>query len=411
MAAPIVIVGAGQAGLQAAESLRAEGCQDDIVLVGDEPEPPYHRPPLSKGLLTGESGEDQLTIRGPEVLERKGIRHLGGRRVAAIDRDRRRVVFEHGDGFGYAGLVLATGARPRRLDVPGAGLAGVVTLRSLADARHIAGALPTVRDVVVVGGGFIGLEMAAAAAKRGATVRVLEAAPRLLARVGSPVLSDFYRDLHSAHGVALHLGATLAELVGEDGRVVGARTTGGAVFPADLVVVGIGVLPNTELAAAAGLACDRGILVDACARTDDAAIVAAGDCTARRDGRGGTVRLESVQNAVEQGKSAAAALLGRERPFAAVPWFWSDQFEAKLQMAGRTGGDRAVVRGDPGQGSFSTFLFEGETLIGVESVNQPREHMTARKLLDRGVSPSFDQAADAGFGLDQLLKGQTVRPG
>lgn len=404
MAAPIVIVGAGQAGLQVAESLRSEGWAGDIVMLGSEAHAPYHRPPLSKAYLLGEFAEAQLAIRAPEALARKGIDLRTGAAAAAIDRGNRRLDLADGSRLEYSGLCLATGSRPRPLPVPGAGLRNVMPLRTLDDTRAVAALLPSVRRVVVVGGGFIGLEFAAVARKRGKEAVVLEAADRLMARAVAPLLSDFYAGLHAAHGVRIELGAQVAEIVGSAGQAAAVRTADGREFAADLVLVGIGILPNSELAEAAGLACERGIVVDACARTSDAAIVAAGDCTARRLPDGTLLRLESVQNAVEQGKSAAAALLGKERPFAASPWFWSDQYDVKLQMAGLWGGhDGVVLRGAPAERKFSAFYYRGERLIAVDSINRPEDHLPARKLLDRGLSPTPAQAADAEFGLGALL--------
>lgn len=406
MAAGMVIVGAGQAGLQIAESLRTEGYDGPITLLGEEPEAPYHRPPLSKAMLSGTADESQLTIRGPDVLDRKGIRLATGVPVVGIDRAARRLRLADGREQAYDGLALATGARARPLPVPGGELAGVFALRSLADARRIDAALTGARHAVVVGGGFIGLEVAAAARKRGVAVTVLEAADRLMARVAVPVLSGFFTRLHETHGVAVERGASVVALDGREGRVTGVRLADGREFPADLVVVGVGVVPNDGLAADCGLACDGGILVDACSRSSDPAIVAAGDCTVRRDETGGgLLRLESVQNAVEQAKSAAAALMGRERPFVAAPWFWSDQYDVKLQMAGLPAGhDQTVTRGSPDEGRFSLFHFRNGALVAVDSVNQPQDHMAARKLLDRRVLITPEQAADIRCPLASLAR-------
>jgi 3-phenylpropionate/trans-cinnamate dioxygenase ferredoxin reductase subunit len=392
MAAAIVIIGAGQTGLQVAESLRSEGYDGAITMLGDEPRPPYQRPPLSKAYLLGEFSEAQLTIRSPEVLARKRIDLKIGASIAAIDRVGKKVRLADGGEIDYAGLCLATGSRPRPLPVPGADLANVFPLRTLADTQAIAACLPSVGRVVVIGGGFIGLEFAAVAHKLGKEVVVLEGADRLMPRAVTPMMSEFFRTLHVDHGVAIELGAAVSALVGSAGKVASVRTADGREFPADLVLVGI--LPNQELAHAAGLECERGIVVDACSRTADPAIVAAGDCTARRLADGGLLRLESVQNAVEQGKSAAAALLGKERNFTAAPWFWSDQYDVKLQMVGLAAGhNNTVLRGDPATRKFSAFHYRGETLLAVDSVNRPEDHMPARKLLDQGASPSFVQVA------------------
>jgi 3-phenylpropionate/trans-cinnamate dioxygenase ferredoxin reductase subunit len=402
--ASIIIVGAGQAGLQTAESLRSEGYAGPLTKNGDEPRPPYHRPPLSKAYLLGEFAEAQLAIRAPEALARKGIELLSGIAATTIDRANKALCLADGRRLPYSGLCLATGSRPRPLPVPGAELTNVFFLRTLADTRAIAAQLAAVRRVAVIGGGFIGLEFAAVARKLGKEVVVLEAAERLMPRAVTPLLSDFYRELHTAHGVRIELNAAVAALAGSQGKVGAVRTAAGVEFRTELVVVGIGILPNTELAQAAGLDCERGIVVDACSRTSDLSIVAAGDCTARRLSDGSLLRLESVQNAIEQGKSAAAALLGRERPFTASPWFWSDQYDVKLQMVGLAAGhDRTVLRGDPARQSFSAFHYRGDKLIAVDSVNRPQDHLPARKLLDLGISPTAEQAKDPDFTLSALL--------
>ena len=405
----IVIIGAGQAALQAAEALRTGGFEGSITLLGDEAYGPYHRPPLSKAWLAGEMDAAQLSMRAPEMLARKNIVLRTGVKASAIDRHAKRVMLADGSTLPYTGLVLATGSTPRNLPLPGGDAPGVLPLRSRDDAQQIAERLALCQDrqlpVVVIGGGFIGLEVAATARKKNLAVTVLEAAPRLLGRVLAPLLSDWYAELHRSHGVDLLLGAQVAALeVGSDGAVTGVRLADGRTLPAGLVVVGIGVTANDQLAQAAGLACDRGIVVDACTRTSDPAIVAAGDCTARRLADGSLLRLESVQNATEQGKSAAAALLGQDRPFTATPWFWSDQYDRKLQMAGLSAGaDQWAMRGDQQAGAFSVYHFKGDRLLAVDSVNASKDHLLARKLLDAGVSPTLAQAQDAGFDLASLL--------
>ena len=405
----ILIIGAGQAGLAAAEALRAGGCADPVTLLGDEPLGPYHRPPLSKAWLAGEMETAQLAMRAPELLAKKAITLRTGVRVQAIDRAGRTLTLEGGETLPWAGLVLATGARARPLPVPGAGASNVHLLRTQADAQGLAAGLQACRaagqPVVVVGGGFIGLEVAATARKLGRAVTVVEAAPRLMARVLAPQLSDWYADLHRGHGVTLALGAGVAAIeTGADGLASVVLGTAGQRWPAGLVVVGVGVQPNDELAAATGLACDRGIVVDACSRTADPAIVAAGDCTARRLDDGRLVRLESVNNANEQGRSAAAALLGTPRPFAGTPWFWSDQYDRKLQIAGlSTGADQAVLRGSLAGAGFSVWHFQAGTLVAVDTVSLPRDHLLARKLLDAGRLPTPEQAADPGFDLASLM--------
>jgi len=406
---PIVIVGAGQAGVQTAEALRAAGFEGAITLLGDESHAPYHRPPLSKAWLAGEIGAGQLVMRAPEALERKRIALRLGQAVLSIDTAARSVTLTGGEVLRYSGLALATGATPRRLPLAGADLPGVLALRLRDDASAIAARLEQCVahgwPVVVIGGGFIGLEVAATARKKGLAVTVLEAAPRLLGRVLAPLLSDWYAALHRAHGVELVLGAQVRAIEAGAPAPLCVRLRDDAAVSAGLVVVGVGVSANDALARAAGIACDGGIVVDACARTSAAHVVAAGDCTARRLPDGSLLRLESVQNATEQGKSAAAALLGQERPFAATPWFWSDQYDKKLQMAGLSGGaDQWLLRGALVDGSFSVFHLRAGKLVAVDSVNASKDHLLARKLLDAGVSPTPQQLADGGFDLAGLLK-------
>lgn len=411
MAGSIVIVGAGQAGVQSAEALRAGGFTGAITLLGDEPHGPYHRPPLSKAWLAGEIDEAQLMMRAPEMLARKQIALRTGVRVTAIDRTAQSLALSDGSTLPYDGLVLATGSTPRALTIPGATAPNARPLRSRDDASAIAAELQACvahgQPVVVIGGGFIGLEVAATARKKGVAVTVLEAAPRLLGRVLVPMLSDWFAALHRGHGVQLELGITLDAIETDaSGRAVAVRAADGRRFAAGLVVVGIGVTANDQLARAAGLDCERGIVVDACARTADPAIVAAGDCTARRLPDGTLVRLESVNNATEQGKSAAAALLGQERPFTGTPWFWSDQYDRKLQMAGLSmGADAWALRGSLADGPFSVWHYRAGRLIAVDAVNHAKDHLLSRKLLDAGLTPAPGQVEDLAVDLGGLLKG------
>lgn len=400
---PIVIIGAGQAGLQTAEALRAEGWQGDLILLGEEPHAPYHRPPLSKAYLMGESSAEQLTMRGPEALSRKAIEIRIGCRVNRIDCVERVVHLDQGDRLAYHRLVLATGARVRQL--PGADWQGVFQLRTLEDCTRIGEAMATAHHIAVIGGGFIGLEFAAVARKKGKSVTVIEAANRLMARAVSAEVSEIYARLHTERGVVLRLGSGVAGFTSTNGRVSGITLSDGHNVSADLVLMGIGILPNQELAEAAGISCASGIIIDSCGRTSDPFVFACGDCTATRLENGDFRRLESVQNAIEQAKSCAASIMNRERPFTAAPWFWSDQYDVKLQMVGTSQGhDHSVIRGDTNAYKCSIFYFAGERLIGIDSLNRPQDHMAGRRLLDEGMGLTPQQAADESFLLNQLFK-------
>jgi 3-phenylpropionate/trans-cinnamate dioxygenase ferredoxin reductase component len=408
-AATIAVVGAGQAGVQLADSLRQEGYTGALLLIGEEPHAPYQRPPLSKKWLIESGNAASLALRGPEALARRQIVLRLDTRVASIDRTRRELQLAEGERVAYDQLALTTGSRPRTLTIPGAELEGVLSLRGVADSMAISAALRRCASdgepVVVIGGGFIGLEVAAGARKLGAAVTVVEALPRLMSRVTAPIVSETFERVHRSHGVQFLFGTEVVALRGRDGRVSAVVTAGGAELAAGCVIVGIGVVPDDRLAAAAGLQCDRGIIVDACSRTSDSLIVAAGDCTARRLPDGRLLRLESVHNAVEQAKSAAAALMGRERPFVVTPWFWSDQYDVKLQMAGLSHGyDQVVVRGDLHKPAFSAYYFRAGRLIAVDSLSRIPDHMLAKRLLDHDLSPTPEQVADPGFDLQSLLK-------
>lgn len=409
LAPPFVIVGAGQAGLQIAESLRQEKYAGPITLLGAEGHAPYNRPPLSKKFLLDRPDPASLAIRGAEWIQRRQIDLQVRSPVTAIDRARREVLLADQRRLPYAGLALATGAQLRSLPLAGAQLRGVLGLRTLDDALAIGAALDRCLSegtpLVVIGGGFIGLEIAATASKRGIAVTVLEGLSRLMSRVVAPIVSDAAARVHRAHGVQLRFDVRITAIEGRDGAVTAVRTAEGAEYPAGCVIIGVGVAPEDTLARAAGLACDRGIIVDDCSRTSDPLIVAAGDCCARRGPEGGLQRLESVQNAVEQGKSAAASLLGLQRPFTAAPWFWSDQYDLKLQMVGLSAGyDAVVTRGDLEKPAFSAYYYRAGRLIAVDSLSRFGEHMGARKLLDRGISPTPAQVADEAFDLASLLR-------
>jgi 3-phenylpropionate/trans-cinnamate dioxygenase ferredoxin reductase subunit len=402
--ARIVIVGAGQAGAQAAFSLRQWGFDGAITLVGEEPAPPYERPPLSKDFLKGELEEDRLHLKTASWYEENRVDLRTGTVAAAIDRERGVVRLADGGELPFDALLLATGSRPRPLPIQGADLEGVFELRSIADARAIGAAMTPGARVLIVGAGYVGLEVAAVARSRGHEVTVLEAMDRVLARVAGPVVSEFFETEHRAHGVDLRLGAKLGSFEG-DTRLTGVLLADGTRLAADLAVVGIGILPRQELALECGLACDDGIVVDRDARTSDARIFAVGDCAKRplvHYGRSG--RLESVHNAIEQGKLAAAAILGRERPAEDVPWFWSDQYDLKLQIAGLSHGfDRIVVRGDPAQRRFAAFYLGGGALLAVDAINSPMEFMASRQLIARGARPDPDALGDPTVSMKEIV--------
>ena len=403
----IVIVGAGQAGLQAAEALRSSSFDGQITLVGNEPHAPYHRPPLSKAWLTGELDAGQLTIRDTSVLVRKKIDFHPAVSVSAIDVDARTVLLGDGNRLNYTGLVLATGASPRPLPLSEGVGDAVRMLRSREDADQIAQGLKDCIQrglpLVVIGGGFIGLEITASARKLGVPVTILEAAPRLLERALTCDMSRWYADLHSSRGAELIFDARIIKIAPSADGITEIHLNDGRSLQAGLVVAGIGVRPNDALARAAGIACDNGIVVDECGRTSNPHVVAAGDCTVRRLSDGTMLRLESVQNAVEQGRSAALALLGIEQPFLGTPWFWSDQYDKKLQIAGLSrGADAQAIRGDMAGNSFSVFHFRADRLIAVDSINAAKDHMVARQLIAGQISPTVEQIRDSSFNLATL---------
>ena len=400
----VVIVGAGQAGFQVAASLRTEGYEGPVTLIGDEPKLPYQRPPLSKGFMAGKQDIESTALRPLAFYESHRIDLMTGEKVTGIHRVSRTVSLASGRSLRYHALVLAVGARNRTLPVKGADLDGICYLRTDAEAVDIRQRLEHARDVVVVGGGFIGLELAAAARAHGKSVRVLEVQSRLMPRVVSPILSDFYRDVHTGQGVEISLGVALSEIAGNEGKVSGVALNDGSVCPADLVVVGIGVVPNIELARDAGLSVANGIVVDQHLRTEDESIYAVGDCADHPNPfAGGRVRIESVQNAVDQAKCIAAAVVGRSENYCAVPWFWTDQYDIKLQMAGLSGGyGQVVTRGEIESRKFSVFYFRDGRLAAVDSVNRPGDHLAGRKLIGAGTGITPEQAADPSVDLKAL---------
>lgn len=385
-AGPVVLVGGGHAAAAFVNSVRRAGFAGPLVLVSDEPLPPYHRPPLSKKYLADGLAAAQILIRAPAWYDEQQVTLRLGTRATRIDRAARCLELADGSHVGYGQLVLLTGARPRRLPAAiGGDLPGVLQMRSLADADALATHLSAGKRLLVVGGGYIGLEAAAVAAGRGLQVTLLEAAPRILQRVAAPATADYFRALHRARGVALYEGASLRRLVDDGGRVGGAELHDGRTLAADAVLVGIGVQPNVELAQDAGLSIDNGIAVDAFCRSSDPAIYAAGDCCSFPC-RGQRIRLESVQNANDQAAVAAHHIAGQPKAYAALPWFWSDQYDCKLQIAGLNHGyDEAIVRPGKSERSLSVWYYQGESLIAADAINDAAAYVTAKKLLERGA--------------------------
>jgi 3-phenylpropionate/trans-cinnamate dioxygenase ferredoxin reductase subunit len=396
----VVIVGAGQAGGQIAATLRIAGYAGEIALVGEEIHAPYHRPPLSKAYLAGKVDIAQVLLRPADFYVKHAIDLKLGARVVAIDRAQNCVTLTTGEMLPYSWLALATGARVRSLPIPGAHDPHVFYLRTLADIDHIRSALAGAARIVIIGGGFVGLEAAAVLRTSGLAVTVVEIQDRLMPRVVSPTVSAFYLELHGKRGVEVVTNTGVNAIVG---RAV--QLTNGRTVPADAVIIGVGVVPNVELAQAAGLACDNGIVVDNCARTEDPRIVAAGDCTQHPNALlGRRLRLESVHNAVEQAATAAKTILRIPHPYSQVPWFWSDQYEFKLQMVGiSTGYDSEVVRGAIANGKFSVFHYREGKLLAIDSVNRPVDYMQGRRLLGAGLSPTPAQVADAAFDLKTIV--------
>ena len=387
VAAPVVLVGGGHAAAAFVNSVRRAGYEGALTLISDEPVLPYPRPPLSKKYLADALPVEQILIRAAAWYEEQKVTLRLGTRVARIDREARRVELADGSTQDYAQLVLMTGARPRRLPAEiGGDLQGVLLMRCLADADAMAPHLVAGRRLLVVGGGYIGLEAAAVAAAKGLQVTLIEAAPRILQRVAAPATADHFRALHRSQGVDIREGVTLHRLLADGGRVSGAELQDGQRIDADVVLVGIGVHPNVELAEAAGLAVDNGIVVDEFCRTADAHILAAGDCCSFPF-RGRRIRLESVQNANDQAAVAAHVVAGKATPYAALPWFWSDQYDTKLQIAGLNQGyDDAIPRPGKSERSLSVWYYQGDTLLAVDAINDAAAFVTAKKLLERGAS-------------------------
>ena len=403
MSGRIVIIGAGQAGAQAVASLRSEGYGGEIVMVGDEVYPPYQRPPLSKTYLAGTFERERLFLKPDAFYTEAKCELVLGVRATAIDRAARRVSLTDGWLPDYDKLLLATGSRVRRIPVPGAELEGIHYLRDIADVDRLRPAFVKGARLAVVGGGYIGLEVAAVAAKHGLEVDIFESLERVMARAVSPIVSEFYERVHRDAGVRFHLRTGVEAFEGEGSGKISAVRAGGKSHPADLALVGIGVVPNVELATAAGLPCDDGIVVNEFAETADPAIFAAGDCT-RHVGRDGhPVRLESVQNAIDQAKHAALAMMGKHTPYREVPWFWSDQYDLKLQIAGLAWAtDTIVLRGDPGVRKFAVFHLREGRVVAVEAVNAAPEYLVGRKLIAEGAQIAPERLADTAIPMKNI---------
>ena len=390
----LIVVGGGQAAAQTVQSLRQQGFDGAITLIGDEPFLPYQRPPLSKRYLAGELPRERLFLRPAAFYADKAIELELDTHVAEIDLRRHVVRLADGGKRDYDSLLLATGSRPRRLELPGADLDGIHYLRSIADVDAIMASLTRSARIVLIGAGYIGLEVAAVLRQRGLGVTVLEAAERVMSRVVCPTVSAYYHRRHVQAGVEIRYGVEIRAFRGR--RRVESIDVSGEPLACDVVIVGIGVVPNTQLASAAGLACGNGIIVDEFARTADPVVLAAGDCTNHPHPLlGRRVRLESVQNAIHQAKVAAASLLGAPTAYSEVPWFWSDQYDAKLQIAGLSEGfEEIAIRGDVDTDTFAAYYLAGNRLIAVDAVNSPRDFMQGRKIIASGIAVTAAQLRD-----------------
>lgn len=401
----VVIVGAGHAGVELAYSLRKEGFAGRVVLVSEEGAHPYQRPPLSKDFLKS-GGGDPLLLKAEALYDKMAIELKLGRTVEAIDRAQRTVRLDDGETLAYDHLVLATGARNRRPPIPGLDDPAVLELRDLADSRRLLARLDGLERVVIVGAGFIGLEIAAFLAEAGRRVDVVELADRVMARAVSEPVSAYFLAYHRSLGTAIHLLTGVSEIAHESDGSVRVALSDGTELSATAVLLAAGVVPNVELAEKAGLAIDDGIAVDDRLRTSDPDISAIGDCASFPCvfAEGARVRLESVQNANDQARLVAGRIMGGDAPYASLPWFWSHQGAARLQIAGLgLGSDRTVLRGDPAENKFSVFLYRGGRLAAVESVNAPGDHMAARRLIEKGIDVSEAVAADPACELKTLL--------
>ena len=406
--ASVVIVGAGQAAAEFATSLRTQGHTGRITLVGEEPHLPYQRPPLSKAFLAGDMPAEKLLAKPAATYERAAVEFIGGLRVESIDRAGKTVALADGRTLPYDTLVLATGGRPRLLELADERVNRAPNLHYLRTIGHVAGIREQFVEgakLVIVGGGYIGLEVAAVARRKGIDVTVLEAMPRVLQRVTAPEVSAFYHTVHAEAGVKVLVDTRLSGFEFDGAGRVSAVLAGDLQLPADVVIVGIGLVPNVELAQAAGLTIDNGIAVDEYGRTSDAAIFAIGDCSSHPSAYAGRrLRLESVPNALEQARSAAAKIVGQDKPYNVVPWFWSDQYELKLQMVGLNQGyDAVVLRGTPASRSFIAFYLRDGVVVAADSVSRPQDFMIAKKLVAERAKADAETLADESKNLKELL--------
>ncbi|MFU8864454.1 MAG: NAD(P)/FAD-dependent oxidoreductase [Rhodobacterales bacterium] len=398
----VVVIGAGQAGSSLVAKLRNSGFDGRVTLIGAEAVPPYQRPPLSKAYLLGDMVLDRLFLRPQSFYAEHDIDLRLNQYVSDIDAAARTVTV-NGEVLSYDHLVLTTGSTPRRLPASiGGTLEGVFVVRDLLDVDSMSPHVQQGRRALIVGGGYIGLEAAAVATKLGLSVTLVEMADRILQRVAAPQTSDYFRALHQSHGVTIHEGVGLDRLLG-DGHVTGARLTDGTELPFDLVIVGVGIAPATALAEAAGIAIENGIRTDAQGRTSDPAIWAAGDC-ASFPWRGQRIRLESVPHAIDQAECVAENIMGAAKDYEAKPWFWSDQYDVKLQIAGlNTGYDRTFVRPGEKAGSQSVWYFSGKKLLAVDAMNDPRAYMIGKRLIESGQSPAAEDIVNPDIPLKSLL--------
>lgn len=404
MSDTVVIIGAGHAAGQAVASLRQEGFAGTIAVIGEESVIPYQRPPLSKKFLAGEIGLDRVLFKPMEFYAKAEAEMILDTRVARVDTAAKQIICEGSRRLDYDKLLFTTGGRVRKLTCPGADLLGVNYLRTIADVEAIRAHFTPGAKLAIIGGGYIGLEVAAVAVKHGIDVTVVEMAPTVLGRVTCKEVAAFFQRVHREEGVKIHTDTPLAAIEGE-GRVSGIRTGAGDVMPADFVIAGIGIVPNIEVAQQAGIACGNGIIVDELCRTNVPDVYAAGDCTFHPNPIYGTeLRLESVHNALEQAKTAAAHICGKDKPYGQVPWFWSDQYDLKLQIAGLSQGhDQVVIRGDINGRSFAAFYLQHGKMIAVDAINRAPEFMMSKMLLQKGTSVPAERLADETIAMKDMV--------